>query len=89
MQKVVGSSPIIRFNKAPLGGVFCCHHLQRRHGASAICAFVPNRGCVEGVPDRPDAQLPELDVGRVNRLREDAWRRFDELCFRPVDVHTR
>ncbi len=23
MQKVVGSSPIIRFTKAPLGGVFC------------------------------------------------------------------
>ena len=29
MQKVVGSSPIIRFTKAPLDGVFCCLFLRR------------------------------------------------------------
>ena len=28
MQKVVGSSPIIRSRKAPLGGVFCCLHVN-------------------------------------------------------------
>ena len=29
MQKVVGSSPIIRSRKAPLDGVFCCLVSQR------------------------------------------------------------
>ena len=31
MQKVVGSSPIIRFSEAPLGGILCCLFLERRH----------------------------------------------------------
>jgi hypothetical protein len=32
MQKVVGSSPIIRFSEAPLGGILRCLFLERRHG---------------------------------------------------------
>jgi hypothetical protein len=37
MQKVVGSSPIIRFKKAPLGGVFCCRCGNEVSGCKRFC----------------------------------------------------
>jgi hypothetical protein len=40
MQKVVGSSPIIRFNKAPLGGVFCCLRCSRHTFHNVVCAHL-------------------------------------------------
>ncbi len=70
MQKVVGSSPIIRFHKAPLDGVFCCLHLQRRHrqvvATAQRCPF-----------DRPVERFPlrfRHPVTPLRRLRVDAER---------------
>jgi hypothetical protein len=40
MQKVVGSSPIIRFTKAPLDGVFCCLRRNRCRLVDLICAHL-------------------------------------------------
>ena len=53
MQKVVGSSPIIRFNKAPLDGAFCCLQSQRTNRKGLATAHpCPIKGPFEGLTDR-------------------------------------
>ena len=48
MQKVVGSSPIIRSQKAPLDGVFCCLGWNRLLLLDRVCAHsCPFKGPIE------------------------------------------
>ena len=69
MQKVVGSSPIIRFNKAPLDGVFCCLHLKRRKRYIVVCAHLrPFEGAIEGSHAASNEQFGHDGDGLVGCL---------------------
>jgi hypothetical protein len=66
MQKVVGSSPIIRFNKAPETGFFVA---SIRSGGSVRSAFVP----IRGLDRRPRAAVRQA-IALLRRLSVDAQR---------------
>jgi hypothetical protein len=53
MQKVVGSSPIIRSTKAPLDGVFCCLRIERRDWKWLASAFLCLNKSREGLGVSP------------------------------------
>ena len=71
MQKVVGSSPIIRSNKAPLGGVFCCLNLKRRHSQTVATAHrCPFNRPIERFPVRFSHPLTPLRSLRIDAESE-------------------
>jgi hypothetical protein len=71
MQKVVGSSPIIRFNKAPLDGVLCClgRNRDRRHNVASAHSCPINRPVTRSQV-RPGQAQPVQHDYRSYRMRQ-------------------
>ena len=70
MQKVVGSSPIIRFTKAPLDGCFCCLRRNRHRLVDVLCPF---KGSVVGPQVRSREALAALRRLRIDPQGASSW----------------
>ena len=83
MQKVEGSSPFIRFTKAPETGLFSLSKMTRLDGSCKLAKKASPRGHVEARVDlaaveaerlEPRLELREPEAGRVQRREASADR---------------